>query len=114
MCKKKFYIYQEDLIRYEISHVPWTISQLVDDLNQKYGQDDMKKLRTETITNYLCTKGYLTVDDKNRKRPTKKGRLLGITVGHTIGNDGKDYEVNLYNLRAKKYILDNLYEMILE
>ena len=73
MNKKKFYIYQEDLIRYMVSQEPWTISQLVEDLNKRYSQEDMQKLRTDTITNYLHAKGYLTVDDKNRKRPTQKG-----------------------------------------
>ena len=53
MNKKKFYIYQEDLIRYMVSQEPWTISQLVEDLNKRYSQEDMQKLRTDTITNYL-------------------------------------------------------------
>ena len=112
MNKKKFYIYQEDLIRYMVSQEPWTISQLVEDLNKRYSQEDMQKLRTDTITNYLHAKGYLTIDDRNRKRPTQKGRLLGIKVDRITDTEGKEYKVNLYNARAKKYILDNLYEMI--
>jgi len=112
MNKRNFYIYQEDLIRYEVSQKPLTISQLVEDLNKKYGQENMKKLRTDTITNYLNVMGYLVVDNKNRKRPTQKGRLLGIEVGCIIDKEGKKHEVNLYNERAQKYILDNLYEMI--
>lgn len=113
MSKKKFYVYQEDLIRHEISYRPLTISQFVEELNQKYGQEDMKRLRTDTITNYLCTKKYLTINERNRKRPTTKGLLLGIRVGYCTDKKGKKYEVNLYNARAQKYILDNLYEMIL-
>ena len=80
MNKRNFYIYQEDLIRYEVSQKPLAISQLVEDLNKKYGQENMRKLRTDIITNYLNVMGYLVVDNKNRKRPTQKGRLLGIEV----------------------------------
>ena len=112
MSKRKFYVYQEDLIRYKVSREFSTISQLVEDLNKRYSQKGMQKLRTDTITNYLYVMGYLFVDDKNRKRPTKKGKLLGIKVDRIIDKERKEYEVNLYNERAQKYILDNLYEML--
>ena len=112
MNKKKFYIYQEDLIRYEVGTGTLTISQFVAILNKEYGVQGMQKLRTDTITNYLCDKGYLVIDDKNRKRPTSKGNLLGIEIGKTVDKLGNEYEVNLYNDRVREYILDNLYEMI--
>lgn len=62
MKKKKFYIYQEDLIRYEIGQELLTISQFVDNLNKRYCTENMKKLRTDSITNFLCIKGYLIVN----------------------------------------------------
>ena len=49
MNKRNFYIYQEDLIRYEVSQKPLAISQLVEDLNKKYGQENMRKLRTVEV-----------------------------------------------------------------
>lgn len=61
MKKKKFYVYQEDLIRYKVGMEKITISKLVEDLNSKFSQEDMQKLRTETITNYLTLNGYLTI-----------------------------------------------------
>lgn len=112
MAKKKFYVYQEDLIRYRFLQATVTISQLVEDLNKKYSQEDMQNLRTETITNYLTANGYLTVSDTGKKRPTFKGKILGIEVGHIIDKSGQEIEVNLYNNKAQKFILDNLYEMI--
>ena len=112
MNKRNFYIYQEDLIRYEVSQKPLTISQLVEDLNKKYGQENMKKLRTDIITNYLNVMGYLVVDQNKCKWPTHMGRLLGLEVGCSTDKKGNEYEVNLYNERAQKYILDNLYDMI--
>ena len=36
-----------------------TISQLVGDLNKNFCKENMKKLRSEIITNYLNAKGYL-------------------------------------------------------
>lgn len=59
MQKKDFYIYKEDLIRYEKQQELVRISQLVEDLNKKYCTDDMKKLRTSKITDYLIKRGYL-------------------------------------------------------
>lgn len=112
MAKRKFYVYQEDLIRYKIVQETVTISQLVEDLNKKYSQDDMQKLRTETITNYLTNNGYFVVNDNGKKRPTFKGKILGIEVGYITDKGGQEIEVNLYNDRAQKFILDNLYEMI--
>lgn len=113
MEKKRFYIYQEDLIRYEIhkgSVVP--ISQLVEDLNIKYCTEDMKKLRTTVVTDFLQAQGFLFIDEVGRKRPTRKGNILGINVGYMSDDTGKKYQVNLYNERAQKYILDNLYDIL--
>ena len=112
MAKRKFYVYQEDLIRYKLVQETVTISQLVEELNKKYSQDDMQKLRTETITNYLTNNGYLVVNDNGKKRPTFKGKILGIEVGYITDKVGQEIEVNMYNDRAQKFILDNLYEMI--
>ena len=89
MKKISFYIYQEDLIKYETEQEYVTISQLVCDLNQKY-----------------C------VDKNNKKYPTLKGRILGITVGSNTDEKGNKYVVNLYNKKAQQYILDNLYNII--
>ena len=112
MKKKKFYVYQEDLIRYKIDMEKVMISKLVEDLNSKFSQENMQKLRTETITNYLMLNDYLTIIDSDKKRPTLKGKLLGIEVGMITDKRGQEIEVNLYNERAQNYILDNLYEMI--
>lgn len=56
MKKREFYIYQEDLVRYRTKRNCVTISQLVGDLNENYCVENMLKLRTETITNYLKKK----------------------------------------------------------
>lgn len=112
MGKRKFYIYQEDLIRYVIKEDYTIISRLVQDLNNKYCEEGMKRLRTQSITDYLVVKGYLVVGESGKKIPTKKGELLGIKQGYITDETGEEHIVNLYNRRAQEYILDNLYKII--
>lgn len=112
MQKKEFYIYQEDLIKYEIQKEFVSISQLVEDINIKYCDEDMKKLRTTAITDFLQSQGYLFVNETGRKRPTRKGKILGISQGFILDETENKYQVNLYNERAQRYILDNLYDII--
>ena len=52
------------------------------------------------------------IDKNNKKYPTPKGRILGITVGSNTDEKGNKYVVNLYNKKAQQYILDNLYNII--
>lgn len=112
MDKKKFYIYQEDLIQYEIQSPKVTISQLVGELNKRYCTENMRKLRTETITNYLQEKGYLSMDGDNKKRPTQKGEMLGIDTISISCNCGNEKRINIYDEKAQRYILDNFYDII--
>lgn len=112
MKKKKFYIYQEDLIQYQINRDYITISQMVNELNLKFCQDNMKKLRSEVITDFLVENGFLVLNTNKRKIPTKKGEILGIKYKKYIDLNGIEYEINMYNKRAQKFILDNFYEII--
>ena len=41
-------------------------------------KEDMKKLRTEKITTFLVERGYLLEGEERYRRPTTKGKLLGI------------------------------------
>lgn len=111
MGKRKFYIYQEDLIQYKIVNTHINISKMVNNLNLQFREENMKALRSEEITTYLERKGFLFLDD-NRKKPTKKGKLLGIKVEKYYDLKGNEYEMNIYNECAQKYILDNLYDII--
>ncbi len=112
MKKKEFYIYQEDLIQYQIKRDYITISQMVNELNLKFCQNNMKKLRSEVITDFLVENGFLVLNTNKRKVPTKKGEILGIKYKKYIEKNAVEYEMNMYNKRAQKFILDNLYEII--
>lgn len=112
MQKRNFYIYQEDLIKYEIKEESVTISKLVEDLNNRYCEDDMRKLRTEIITDFLLRKGYLYRDEDMHKRPSLKGKILGIKIENIFREKGNKYVVNVYNARAQRYIIDHIYDIL--
>ena len=63
MKKEEFYIYQEELIRYKFSHDKLSISKMVVELNKQFCSAGMKKLRIETITNYLVKQGFLFLNE---------------------------------------------------
>lgn len=111
MKKTEFYIYKEDLIEFHPKK-EMTISQFVEILNEKYCINNMKKMRTKKITDYLLKKGYLCLNDNGKKTPTIKGKLLGIRIAKIQSKSGEIVQVNLYNVRAQKYILDNFYVII--
>ena len=110
MKKRKFYIFQEELIKMEIDRNGVCITDLVRMLNM-YAMSDMKKLRTTQITDYLVRKGYLQEECGNR-RPTKRGAWLGITVQERKNENKEVYWLNMYGEKAQRYIYDHLYEMI--
>ena len=113
MKKEEFYIYQEELIRYKFSHDKLSISKMVVELNKQFCSAGMKKLRIETITNYLVKQGFLFLNEEGYKRPAIEGKVLGISV-EKIVKENKEYMVNQYNRRAQSYVLDMLYDMIRE
>ena len=112
MGKKQFYIYQEDLIKYKESQVPVNLSKFVKDLNIKFCEEDMKKLRTEKITTFLVERGYLLEGEERYRRPTTKGKLLGIFTDNILDKTGQERLVNFYTSKAQRYILDNMYEIL--
>lgn len=112
MNKKQFYVYQEDLIKYKSNKVPVTISNLVQEFNERFCSAEMKRLRTENITDFLIKQRYLYLDKDGAKRPTEKGKWLGISTQKIANENGKEYLMNMYNSRAQKYIFDNIYEII--
>ena len=112
MKKREFYIYKEDLIKYKAKQEPVRISQMVEDLNNKFCLENMKKLRTTNITNFLLKQNYLCLSKDGRKRPTSNGKLLGIQIGQFEDENGNKIPVNLYNIRAQQYILDKLYQIL--
>lgn len=113
MFKESFYIYQEDLVKIVPTEEGKCVSEIVQCLNT-YCMTNMKKLRTTQITNYMVDKGYLCEDERGIKRPTLRGRMLGISMGKRKNESNEEFSVNVYSKKAQMYIYDHLYEMLLK
>ena len=75
----------------------------------------MKKLKATEVCNWLMNIGLMmeaTLYDKKVKRPTEKGKNIGMYVEHRIGPYG-EYDITLYKKTAQKFIIDN-FESLLE
>ena len=114
--KGEFAITEEELSRYEFSQEPLTVSELTHRINSLVDLEIMKPLHYRTITEWLSSIGLL--EEKERptggltKRPTESGEQLGIHVEERVGIDGNVYYVNIYDLQAQQYIIDNLAEAL--
>lgn len=97
----KHFQYQEDK----------TISHLLDQIHAPAEGLDIKRISPQTITGWLKTAGYLTVEycqevRKESTLPTQKGRDLGIyTEVRTYG--ANSYVTVIYNRQAQEFLVMN-------
>lgn len=110
--KMEFYIYQEDLIKYNVCDSNVSITEFVQRLNKTFCIEDMKKLRAEQIIDYLVKEGFLERNADKTKIPSTKGKLMGIGTEERIGKDGEIYKVITYTPKGQLYILDKIYKII--
>lgn len=106
-----FSITAKQLSNYEFSKEPITVTELTKKINSLIDTDDMKELKTTSITNWLIEINFLefTADEngKKHKMPTEKGTQLGITTQDRLGSYDL-YKVVLYDCNAQQFILDNI------
>ena len=98
-----------DLDNFTHSVQPIPVSAIANKINE-LKPENMKKLKTTAITNWLVDINMLSVvqiNGKNHKRPTANGESLGITMEQRDGRFGPYYVV-LYNENAQHFIIDNL------
>jgi hypothetical protein len=78
----------------------------------------MKKVHAIEITRWLQKQGYLETRElyagKNYKIATEKGAELGIRNEKRTNKYGNDYSVNLYNINAQKFIVENIEKILRE
>ena len=110
--KLSFYISSKDKKKIKISKIPISISKFSYILNNNINDNIMKKIRGSEITDWLMSKGYLK-GDLGVKEITEEGIKIGIFKEYRLGKEGEKYSVNLYNIQAQKFIIDNLGEMCL-
>ena len=87
-----------------------TVSQFVKKINQKNNSENMRPLSYKVINAWLLKEGYLELNDKDNKVPTKKGEELGLSIEHRRSPYGVPYSVIIYNENVQMFLLDKLKE----
>lgn len=105
-----FTITQEQLSKFEFSDNPLFISEISKRVNALIDPIYVKELKVTSFTNWLVSIDLLnivTINYKNKKLPTEKGKSIGIFSEQRVGQYGT-YEAVLYNRNAQQFIIDNL------
>ena len=104
--EKESFVYSD----YSIS-----ISALVYQMNG-YCKPYMKKLHATDITKWMQENGYLETKETESgmlyKVATQKGNELGIFNYKKRNKYGNEYSVNLYDVFAQKFIVNNIERMV--
>lgn len=113
--KISFYLSEEEKAQLEYSKEPIPISVFCNCLNEHI-YSGMKRIRATQITKWLLNQGYLQIEqwqnDKYFKKPTNKGAEIGISSELKCNDYGDEYEVNLYDSNAQRFIVDHLEEIV--
>ena len=96
---------------FSFSDVPLTISEIVKNINELVSDENMAKLTTPMVTDWLVSINILVnemnADGKPAKRPSPQGFSLGIGVDNRTSINGP-YSVVVYDREAQHFIIDNL------
>ena len=99
------------LADYVFDDNPITVTEITKKLNSLIDTEEMKGIKTTSITNWLIKINMLEYfadeNGKNHKIPTENGIQLGITTQERLGMYGS-YKVVLYDSNVQQFILDNI------
>jgi len=112
--KIPFNISKEEINKYQYSDEDLSISKIVKRINELVSKENMTKLKATEVCNWLINIGLMmegTLYGKKVKRPTEKGKIIGMYVEHRIGTHG-DYDIILYKKGAQKFIIDNIENLL--
>ncbi|MBQ9084065.1 MAG: hypothetical protein IJY24_00235 [Clostridia bacterium] len=106
----QFSILPEQLMRFEYSDAPISLTDITERINALVDTSLVKKLSYKQIAGWLVENGILEISSFNTqpvKVPTSDGEMLGITLEHRSGYRG-EYIAVMYNRQAQAFIVDNL------
>lgn len=112
--KKPFWLTQYDLYGFKISNSEITISAIVRKFNELRTDENMAKLTTKPITQWLMNCNLLqevVENGKTVKRPTDAGKSLGMSVRKIITDHGV-FNAVVYNSKAQQFLIDNFPSII--
>lgn len=101
----------EQLINFEFSNIPVSVSQITKRLNNMINPIYVMELKSGSITQWLTEINMLrniVVNNRTRKHPTEAGIKIGITVKELVNQYGTPYEGVFYDLNAQHFIIDNI------
>ena len=114
-CKHSFYITKEQASKVVLSDTPIAISNFTYLILDEVDTTRMRKLQPTQITSWLLANDYLSEaeqeDGKTLKILTEKSKTIEMTSEKRENSAGYKYNVNLYGIKAQKFILDNLNEI---
>lgn len=112
--KKPFSISQNEISRFKISNGEITISAIVKKLNELKNDENMAKLTSKPITQWLLNCDLLQEVEENGKivkRPTESGKSMGMSVKRILTDHGF-FNAVVYNSKAQQFLLDNLLSIL--
>ena len=96
---------------FAFSDEPLTITEIVKRMNDLVADENMVKLTTSVMQEWLlcieALKTETTTEGRSAKRPTNRGSMLGICTETRSGMNGP-YCVVVYNREAQQFLLDNI------
>ncbi len=114
--KFDFYLSKKQKQLIEISQEPISISKFVYNINELVDASVMKKLQATIVTKWLTNRGYLKITNNENgmefKTLAEKSAELELICQEKTNKYGNKYSVILYPLKAQKFILDNLDEIV--
>ena len=109
--KIPFSVTPQQLADYVFDDNPITVTEITKKLNNLIDTEEMKGIKTTSITNWLIKINMLEYfadeNGKNHKIPTENGIQLGITTQERLGMYGS-YKVVLYDSNVQQFILVNI------
>lgn len=106
---------EEIYANFKYSEIPIPVSEIAGRINEFKQNANMKNCQYTMIMKWLLKNGAVeeisTETGKSKKRPTAKGKQIGIGLEERTGKNGV-YHVVVYDKQAQKYIIDNLENIV--
>ena len=90
------------------------ISKVVNIINAQIDDTAMKKLKSQTVNEWLMQKGLITevtINGKAHKNPTPAGESIGISLHSYFTSAGLPVKGCIYSPEAQQFIFDNIDEI---
>lgn len=112
--KAEFYLNEKDGNEFIYAEL-YFVSEIKDELNRICSVDNVKKLATRLISEFLLSEEIIyeeNVDSSLIKHPTDKGRKLGVITEDRVSLAGKSYKVIKYPETVQRLIVRHFTDIV--